>query len=84
MMPGFADDNARSVVDEEVLADVGAGMNVNACCGMGHFGNDAGNDRHLQQIKLMSDAVVDSWSAWKDSRKVSPGLDAAGSPSYAA
>lgn len=54
---GLADDDAGSVVDEEVLADGGAGVDVNAGETVGVLGHDAGNEGHLQQVQLMCQAV---------------------------
>ena len=45
------------MVDEEVLADGGAGVDVNAGETVGVLGHDAGNEGHLQQVQLMCQAV---------------------------
>ena len=56
---GFADNHAGAVVDEEILADGRAGVDVNARARMGHLGNDARDHRNLECIQLMGDAVVE-------------------------
>lgn len=55
---GFADHHAGAVVYEEVLADGGAGMDVDACARMGHLVDDARDERHIALIEDMGDAVV--------------------------
>ncbi len=46
------------MVDEKILAYGRAGVNVNARAGVGHFGNDAGNHRHVKPVEHMGDAVM--------------------------
>src|ERR1039458_1959055 len=41
----LTDHNAGAVIDEEALADLGAGMNVNAGLRVSEFGNDPGQHR---------------------------------------
>ena len=45
---GLADDHAGAVVDEEIIADGGAGMDVDARELMGVFRHHPGQQRHLQ------------------------------------
>jgi hypothetical protein len=47
------------VVDEEALADGGAGVNVDAGARMGDLGDDARHQRAARQIKLMRQPVMD-------------------------
>ena len=54
---GLADDDAGAVVDEEVLADGGAGVDVDAGETVGVLGHDARDEGHLQQVQLMCQAV---------------------------
>ena len=54
---GFANDNARGMVDEEVFTDRSARIDVYARTAMRIFGHDAWNQRHLLHVKLMGDAV---------------------------
>ena len=54
---GLADDDARRVVDEEVLADCGAGVDVHARLAVRVFGHEAGNERDLTVVEDMGDAV---------------------------
>ena len=53
----LADDDARAVVDEEVLADGCAGMNINARAAVRVLGHDARNQRHFEQKQLVRQAV---------------------------
>lgn len=55
---GLADDNSRAVVDTEVVADGGAGMDVDARLRVGKLGDDAWKDRDGELVKLVGDAVV--------------------------
>ena len=48
---GFADHHAGAVVYEEVLADGGAGMDVDACARMGHLVDDARDKRHIALVE---------------------------------
>ena len=54
----FANHDARAVINEKPLADLRAGMNVNAGFGMRHFRHHARNERHAAFEKLMRDALV--------------------------
>ena len=55
---GFADDHSGSVVDEEALADAGAGVDVDPGLGVGEFGDDTRNERHLKFVEFVGDAVA--------------------------
>ena len=55
---GFANDNARAVIDGEVLADLRTRMDVDARLGVSQLCDDARNDRYLQLMQAMSDAIV--------------------------
>ena len=55
---GLADDDTRAVVDGEVLANLGTGVDVDAGLGMGLLGDDAGDDGHLHLVQAVGDAVV--------------------------
>ena len=55
---GLADDHARAVVDEEIVADGGPGMDVDARARVGHLGDDARDQRHLEAVELVGDAVM--------------------------
>ncbi len=46
------------MVDGEMMADSGSGMNVNSGFGMSHFGDDTGDKRYIQDIQFMCDTVV--------------------------
>ncbi len=54
---GLADHDARAVVNEEMLADRRAGMDVDARLRVGVFAHDARDDRHLQLVELVGEAV---------------------------
>ena len=53
----LADDDAGAVVDEEVFADLGAGVDVDAGRAVGIFAHDARDERHAALIQLVRDAV---------------------------
>ncbi len=55
---GLADDDARAVVDGEVLADGGTGVDVDAGLGVGLLGDDARYDGHLQLVQGVCQSVV--------------------------
>ena len=55
----FPNDHAGAVIDEERLPDGRAGMDIDAGDGVGHFAQDARDDRHFEQVQLVRDAVVD-------------------------
>ena len=46
------------MIDEELLINGRARMDVDAGGGMGHLGNDARDDRHAEPVQLVRDAVV--------------------------
>ena len=46
------------MVDEEALADGGAGVDVDAGEAVGVFGDDSGNQGHIGQIELVGNAVA--------------------------
>ena len=50
--------DARAVVDCEMVADSGGGMDVDTCLGMCHFRDDTRNQGHAQQKQFMGDAVI--------------------------
>ena len=54
---GLADYHAGSMVDEEVLADLGASIDVHAGAAVRVLGHDAGDQRHVLRVKLVGDAV---------------------------
>ena len=54
---GFAYHNAGAVVDEEVGADGGAGVDVNTGTAVSVFGHHAGDDGHMAQIQLACHAI---------------------------
>src|SRR5690606_35083435 len=56
---GFANDHPSSVVDEEMFADGGTRVNVDAGFRMSDFTAHARQKGKLQLVKLMSDAVMD-------------------------
>ena len=56
---GFADDDARPMIDEEALADLRPRMNVNASRRVGDFREDAGDQRHAQHIQRVGQPVMD-------------------------
>jgi len=53
----LTDDNTGSVVDEEILADGCARMNVNTGLAVRNFSHDTGNQRNAEQEELMRDPV---------------------------
>ena len=55
---GLAYNHTCTVVDAEVLADLGSRMDVDTCTAVGQLGNDAGNDGHTQGQQQVGDAVV--------------------------
>ncbi|VFU16063.1 hypothetical protein SCFA_500003 [anaerobic digester metagenome] len=55
---GFADDDSRAVVHEEVFTDFRPWMNINACLGMCNFCDDPRNQGNSQLVELMRDSVV--------------------------
>ena len=57
---GLADHHACAVVYEEVLADGGARMDIDACARMGHLVDDARDKWHVALVEHMSDAVVNN------------------------
>ena len=50
--------HARAVVDGEMFADLGAGMDVDARLAVCHLGDEPGQEGHAQHMQLMGDAVV--------------------------
>ena len=54
---GLADDDAGAVVDEEMVADGGAGVDIDARFAVGMLAHDPGEHGHLQQIQLMGQPV---------------------------
>lgn len=62
---GFTDDGTGTVVDKEVLADGGTGVNIDTCDGVGHFCNDSGNQFYAKVLELVSNAIIGhSGNAW--------------------
>ena len=53
----FANDDAGAMVDEEILADLRAGVDVDAGAGMRVFSHDARNEGHAFQIQLVRHAI---------------------------
>src|SRR5699024_764555 len=53
----LADDDARPVVDEEALADLGTWMDVDPGAGVRIFGEDPRDERHAEFPKLMGDPI---------------------------
>lgn len=54
---GFADDDTGAMVGEEIFADHGAGMDVNAGLVMSVLGHDAGDEGDVIFIEDMSEAL---------------------------
>ena len=54
---GLAHHNARAVVNKEVVADLCAGVDVNARVAVSVFGHHPGQNRHLHLIQLMGHPV---------------------------
>ena len=54
---GFTDDNARSVVDEEVFADFCARVNVDACFAMRPFRKNARQIRDTLAMELVRNSI---------------------------
>lgn len=50
---GFADDDAGAVVDEEVGAETGSRMNINAGAAVGPFGHDTGEKGNSRTIEAV-------------------------------
>ena len=55
---GLANDDASAVVDGEILAYLGARMDVDAGARVGLLGDDAGYDGHLHLMEQMGQTVV--------------------------
>ena len=62
----LTDDDARTVVNTEILSDPGTRIDVDACLFMRIFRDDTGNDRNVQFVQFMSDAIEEDR---KESRK---------------
>ena len=58
-LAGLPDHHAGAVVDEEALADGGAGVDVDAGDAVRMLAHDARDQRDLQQVELVGDAVLD-------------------------
>ena len=54
---GFADYHTCCMVDEEVLANGCAGVDIDAGTAMGVLGHDAGDERHVLRVQFVCDAV---------------------------
>ena len=54
---GFADHDAGAVIDEEIVADRGPGVDVDAGEIVCVFGHDPRDQRHLLLVQFMGDAV---------------------------
>ena len=54
----LSDDNTRAVVDGKILANLGTGMDVNTSLRVGLLGDDAWNDRYVQLVQPMGNAIV--------------------------
>ncbi len=54
---GLTDHHTCPVVDEEVLADLGTGMNVDARFFMRPFGHHAGDERNAQHTEFVSQSI---------------------------
>lgn len=54
---GFADNDARAVVDEERRPDSCAGVDVDACGGVDAFGHDARDERYVEEVQLVREPV---------------------------
>ncbi len=54
---GFADDDAHAVVDEEAAADLGAGMDFNACPKADELGTEAGEELEVVAPEPVIDAM---------------------------
>ena len=54
---GLADDNARRMVDEEVLANFSTGVDVDAGAAVRILGHDARHQRHIKLVELVGNAI---------------------------
>lgn len=54
---GFANDGSGAVVDEEVGADGGAGVQVHASAAVGPLGHDAGDEGDVAQVEFVGGAL---------------------------
>jgi hypothetical protein len=54
----LADDDARAMVNEEPLFDLGAGVDVDTRQGMGDLGDDPRQQRRAEPVELMRQAVA--------------------------
>lgn len=52
---GFADDNSRTVVNAEVVADGGTGMDIDARLGVGKLRDDAWKDRDGELVEVVGE-----------------------------
>ena len=50
---GFADDDSRAMIDEEVCADLGTRMDVRSGAFVGILGHHPRQERHIEPIELM-------------------------------
>ena len=55
---GFADHDSRSVVDEETFTNGSPGMDIDAGRAVGRFGDHPRDDRHIDSVKFVRQAVV--------------------------
>ena len=55
---GLTNYDSSSMINAEVFADLCPRMNVDTGIGMGHLGNDAGDERYLQLEELMSHSLM--------------------------
>ena len=55
---GLTDDDACTVVDGEIFANLGSRMNVDAGLGVCQLGDDSWNDGHSQLMELMGNTIV--------------------------
>ena len=53
----LADDDAGAVIDEEIAADRGAGVNVDAGAAMSPLAHHAGNERDADLVQQVSEAI---------------------------
>lgn len=54
----LANDDTRTVVNREILTDVGTGVDVDTCLGVSKLGHEARDEGHAHETELVSDTIV--------------------------
>src|SRR5437763_9604198 len=54
---GLTDDDAGAVIDKEMRADPGAGMNIDAGAAVGPLGHDPRDERQILEVKNVGHAL---------------------------